>query len=63
MECSAFFPDTVQLVVDEALNAANTYYGPCSEIVSCETFGAARSENLRLQWQLLAPAVPEPSHG
>ena len=28
MECSAFFPDTVQLVVDEALNAANTYYGP-----------------------------------
>jgi len=41
MECSAFFPDTVQLVVDEALNAANTYYG--------------------LQWQLLAPAVPEPS--
>ncbi|CAE7369399.1 LRGUK [Symbiodinium sp. CCMP2456] len=32
MECSAFFPDTVQLVVDEALNAANSYYGPCPEI-------------------------------
>ncbi|CAE7424627.1 LRGUK [Symbiodinium natans] len=27
MESSAFFPETVQLVVDEALNAANTYYG------------------------------------
>lgn len=26
MECSAFFPETVQMVVDEALNAAYTYY-------------------------------------
>ena len=27
LESSAFFPETVQLVVDEALSAANTYYG------------------------------------
>eukprot|EP00434_Breviolum_minutum_P034441 symbB.v1.2.030485.t1/scaffold3434.1/size111337/10 len=26
LECSAFFPETVQMVVDEALNAAYTYY-------------------------------------
>ena len=37
LECSAFFPETVQMVVDEALTAAYTYYRTGGERVRAET--------------------------